>query len=218
MKKDIKHTIELIEQEGAQARCERAAALMEADERLAANAALRNGDVKLEKWWSVAAGIALIAAFILYSFYLTIPAVILLVLLAGFIVFVYVRRHNQRRRIENAEPEISANRSVDVLIRKALGLKISGRDISGFMDAADTAFLGAQLKEKLSGLGLDTADMSVKADAKVTDADQLSEKCGRMPVSAYLTCGGATVEVKWNATFALASTGDCMADTKLTVK
>jgi len=113
MKKDIKYTLNLAEMDGAQARAEQKAAVLEADNQLAENAKIRLGDVKLEKWWSVAAGMALILAFILYTFYLTIPAVILFVLLGAFIIYVFVKQHRQRRRIEEAEPEISPNRCVD---------------------------------------------------------------------------------------------------------
>ena len=196
MKKDIKYTLNLAEMDGAQARAEQKAAVLEADNQLAENAKIRLGDVKLEKWWSVAAGMALILAFILYTFYLTIPAVILFVLLGAFIIYVFVKQHRQRRRIEEAEPEISPNRCVDNMLRKALG---------------------AELKAKLTGLGLDISGAEVRADAKVTETDQLSPKCGAMPVSAIVSCGGVNVELKWKATFALAATGDCMVETRVHV-
>jgi len=217
MKKDIKYTLNLAEMDGAQARAEQKAAVLEADNQLAENAKIRLGDVKLEKWWSVAAGMALILAFILYTFYLTIPAVILFVLLGAFIIYVFVKQHRQRRRIEEAEPEISPNRCVDNMLRKALGLEIAGRDVTRFMDDADIEALGAELKEKLTGLGLDISGAEVRADAKVTETDQLSPKCGVMPVSAIVSCGGVNVELKWKATFALAATGDCMVETRVHV-
>ena len=218
MKKDIKHIIEVIEAEGAQARAEKKAAEMEADPRLSENARLRLGDVKLEKWWSVAAGMALIAAFILYTVYLTIPAVILLILLAGFIVYALLKLRRDRKRVENAEGEISANRSVDALVRRALGLPITGRDVSGYMDAADIAAFGDSLKSKLVELGLDPAKADIKADCKITETDQLSPKTGRMPAGVIITCGDTKVELKWTATFALPDTGDCMADAKLHIQ
>ena len=216
MKKDIKHILNITEADGARARAEKKAADMEVDSRLAANARLRLGDVKLEKWWSVAAGMALIAAFILYTCYLTIPAAIILVLLAAFIIYVFTKLHRERKRVENTEPEISPNRCISALVNKALGNEITGRDVTSYMDHADIAAFGAQLKSKLATLGLDSASVTVKADAKVTETDQLTEKCGTMPVSVILDCAGTKVELKWNATFALPSTGDCMPDTKLT--
>lgn len=215
MKKDIKYTLNIIEAEGSRARAEKKAAELEVDSRLSDNARLRLGDVKLEKWWSVAAGMALIAAFILYTFYLTIPAVIILVLLAAFIVYVFAKLRKERRRVENAEPEISPNRCISALVNKALGNEITGRDVTVYMDSADIAAFGAELKQKLAELGLDAAPASVKADAKVTEIDQLSDKCGVMPVSVVLDCAGEKVELKWTATFALAATGDCMPNTKL---
>lgn len=217
MKKDIKYTLNLVETDGAQARAELKAAELEADNQLTENAKIRLGDVKLEKWWSVAAGMALILAFILYTFYLTIPAVILFVLLGAFIIYVFVKQYRQRKRVEEAEPEISPNRCVDNMLRKALGLEIAGRDVTKFMDAADLDTLGAELKAKLTELGLDTESAQVRADAKVTETDQLSPKCGVMPVSAIVTCGGVNVELKWKATFALAATGDCMVETSVHV-
>lgn len=217
MKKDIKYTLNLVETDGAQARAELKAAELEADNQLTENAKIRLGDVKLEKWWSVAAGMALILAFILYTFYLTIPAVILFVLLGAFIIYVFVKQYRQRKRVEEAEPEISPNRCVDNMLRKALGLEIAGRDVTKFMDAADLDTLGAELKAKLTELGLDTESAQVRADAKVTETDQLSPKCGVMPVSAIVTCGGVNVELKWKATFALAATGDCMVETRVHV-
>lgn len=218
MKKEIKHILNISEAEGAQARAEKKAAEMEADSRLSDNAKLRLGNVKLEKWWSVAAGAALILAFILYTCYLTIPAVILLLLLAAFIVYVFVKQHMERKRVESTEPEISPNRCLDALVKKALGKAVTGRDVTGYMDPADIAAFGAQLCEKLSALGLDPASAEVKADAKVTEADQISEKCGRMPVSVVLDCAGVKVELKWTATFALPNTGDCMPDTRLVIE
>lgn len=217
MKKDIKYTLNLVETDGAQARAELKAAELEADNQLTENAKIRLGDVKLEKWWSVAAGMALILAFILYTFYLTIPAVILFVLLGAFIIYVFVKQYRQRKRVEEAEPEISPNRCVDNMLRKALGLEIAGRDVTKFMDAADLDTLGAELKAKLTELRLDTESAQVRADAKVTETDQLSPKCGVMPVSAIVTCGGVNVELKWKATFALAATGDCMVETRVHV-
>lgn len=217
MKKDIKYTLNLVETDGAQARAELKAAELEADNQLTENAKIRLGDVKLEKWWSVAAGMALILAFILYTFYLTIPAVILFVLLGAFIIYVFVKQYRQRKRVEEAEPEISPNRCVDNMLRKALGQEIAGRDVTKFMDAADLDTLGAELKAKLTELGLDTESAQVRADAKVTETDQLSPKCGVMPVSAIVTCGGVNVELKWKATFALAATGDCMVETRVHV-
>lgn len=217
MKKDIKYTLNLVETDGAQARAELKAAELEADNQLTENAKIRLGDVKLEKWWSVAAGMALILAFILYTFYLTIPAVILFVLLSAFIIYVFVKQYRQRKRVEEAEPEISPNRCVDNMLRKALGLEIAGRDVTKFMNAADLDTLGAELKAKLTELGLDTESAQVRADAKVTETDQLSPKCGVMPVSAIVTCGGVNVELKWKATFALAATGDCMVETRVHV-
>lgn len=217
MKKDIKYTLNLVETDGAQARAELKAAELEADNQLTENAKIRLGDVKLEKWWSVAAGMALILAFILYTFYLTIPAVILFVLLGAFIIYVFVKQYRQRKRVEEAEPEISPNRCVDNMLRKALGLEIAGRDVTKFMDAADLDTLGVELKAKLTELGLDTESAQVRADAKVTETDQLSPKCGVMPVSAIVTCGGVDVELKWKATFALAATGDCMVETRVHV-
>ena len=217
MKKDIKYTLNLTETDGAQARAEKKAAELEADAQLAENAGIRLGDVKLEKWWSVAAGIALILAFILYTFYLTIPAVILFVLLGAFIIYVFVKLHRLKKRVEEAEPEISPNRCVDNMLRKALGLPVAGRDVTKFMDSADVEALGAELKAKLGDFGLDVADAQVRADAKVTETDQISPKCGAMPVSAVISCSGVNVELKWTATFALAATGDCMVDTKLRV-
>ena len=218
MKNDIKNVINIVVADGAQERAAKAAALLEADERLVANAKVRLGDVKIEKWWSVAAGMALIAVFILYTFYLTIPAVILLGLLAAFLIYVGIHLRRQRKRVEEAEPEISPNRCVDVFVRKALGIEVIGRDVSGYMSEADIADFGAALKARLSGMGIDAGNISVKADVKVTHADQITPNCGKMPVSVVLDCGADKVELKWDGIFAFSATGDCMLDTKLTVE
>ena len=164
MKNNIKNVINIVVADGAQERAAKAAALLEADERLVANAKVRLGDVKIEKWWSVAAGMALIAVFILYTFYLTIPAVILLGLLAAFLIYVGIHLRRQRKRVEEAEPEISPNRCVDVFVRKALGIEVIGRDVSGYMSEVDIAAFGAALKARLSGMGIELSNISVKAD------------------------------------------------------
>ena len=218
MKNDIKNIINITVADGAQERAAKAAALLEADERLVGNAKVRLGDVKIEKWWSVAAGMALIAVFILYTFYLTIPAVILLGLLAAFLIYVGVHLRRQRKRVEEAEPEISPNRCVDVFVRKALGMDIIGRDVSGYMNKSDISAFGAALKARLSDMNIDPSRVSIKADVKVTHADQLTEKCGKMPVSVILDYNGEKAELKWDGIFALSATGDCMLDTKLTVE
>lgn len=215
MKNDIRHTLNLTELPGAEERAARKAAQLESDAQLAENAKNRTGDVKLEKWWSVIAGVTLVAAFIMYTCYLTIPALILMALLAIYIICVYVRMYLKRRSVESAVPEISPNRGVETFIKKALGQSVTGRDVSGYMDRADIAAFGAALSEKLAGLGLSAEGAAVKADAKVVQADAAGDKCSRIPVSVVLDCGGAQVELKWTATFALAATGDCMPDTKL---
>lgn len=215
MKNDIKHTINLVPAEGAQQRACKIAEKMEADARLSENAKIRMGDVKMEKWWSVAAGMALIAAFILYTCYLTIPAVVLFCLLGAFLIYVFIHLRSQRKRVEEAEPEISPNRSVYTFVKKALGQDINGRDVSEFMDGADVAAFGSALRARLAGLGLDTANVSVRADVKVTEADKVADKCGKMPVRVVLDCAGVKAELKWDGMFAMANTGDCMIDTKI---
>lgn len=218
MKNEIKNIIEVSVSEGAQARAERAAARLEADEQLAENAKIRLGDVKIEKWWSVAAGMALVAAFILYTCYLTIPALILLGLLAAFLIYVFIHLRTERKKIENAEPEISPNRCVDVFMKKALGQSVTGRDVSAYMDAADIVAFGTALRAKLADMGFG-ADVAIeKVNVKVTETEQLSEKCGQIPVSVIIACGSEKAEIRWVGTFALSATGDCMLDTKLVVE
>lgn len=83
------------------------AARLAADGALSENARRRNGSVKLERWWNIVSGVLLVMFIVLYSFYLTIPALIVLALMVGFMIYAGLKLMAKRRAIRNTEPEIS---------------------------------------------------------------------------------------------------------------
>ena len=215
---DIKtrYTVELTAREGAAERVADTIKRMSTDENLSRNAKLRTGNVKMEKWWSVVAGLLLVIVFILYSFYLTIPAVILLGVLIAFLIYVGISLKLQQRAKDNAEHEISPRRSADAFINKSLGLTVTGRDATVYMDNSDIGTFGIQLLGKIAVCeGADTSAMFVTTSAKVTDVEEKGENYSLIPLEITVSLGkDVEMLLKYNAPFAIASTGDCViADT-----
>lgn len=209
-----RYTTELIPRSAPAARAAETIRRMASDERLSGNAKQRTGNTKIEKWWSVVAGLLLVIIFILYSFYLTIPAVILLGVLVVFLIYIGISLRLQRKSKESAEHEISPRRSADAFIKKALGKEISGRDLTVYMSETDIAAFGAGLKSMIAEIaaaeGENAADISVATSAKVTEAEVNEDDFSIIPVEFTISIGtGTELLLKYAAPFAMASTGDC---------
>jgi len=213
---DIKarYIVELTARENTAEMAENVAAVMAGDPELVENSKLRNSNLKFEKWWSVIAGILLVAAFILYSFYLTIPAVILLGLLIAFLIYAGINLQLQRKKRENAPHEISPRRSTDAFIKTALNLHISGRDVTGYLDTADIAEFGRKLTPVIAGVAaaesVPAAPVTTAVSVKVTDTEPVNDCLNLIPTDIIITIAD-TVELvlSYKAPFAIAITGDC---------
>lgn len=213
----IRYNIELTAREGVEGRIQDALNKMAADAQLSANAKQRTGNVKMEKWWSVVAGLLLVITFILYSFYLTIPAVILLGVLVAFLIYVGISLRLQRNKKESAEHEISPRRSADAMIRTAVRMPVSGRDVTGYMNGADMNAFGAELSSVIESIANaeEMAKLSITTTVKVIEAEELGEHYSVMPVEYVLGLGDdKELVINYKAPFAIAATGDCiLADT-----
>lgn len=186
------------------------AARLAADGALSENARRRNGSVKLERWWNIASGILLLLFIVLYSFYLTIPALIVLALMVGFMIYVGLKLMAKRRAIKNTDPEISPHRAADAFLRAALGLRTHGRDVTCLMDAERIAAFSAGLIKQLNGLGVKESEMTLHTETLVTYAERQSAGRAVIPVVATIISGDVEVILEYSATFALSVTGDCM--------
>lgn len=186
------------------------AARLAADDALSENARRRSGSVKLERWWNIVAGILLVLFIVLYSFYLTIPALVVLALLVGFMIYVGLKLMAKRRAIRNTDPEISPHRAADAFLRAALGLRVLGRDITHLMDADRVAGFSAALLDQLKALGVKDADMTLHTEVLVTSLERQSAVRAVIPVVATIISGDIEVILEYGATFALSVTGDCL--------
>lgn len=185
------------------------AAQLAADGTLSENARRRTGSVNLERWWNIVAGILLVLFIVLYSFYLTIPALIVLALMVGFMIYAGLKLMAKRRAIRNTDPEISPHRAADAFLRAALGLRVHGRDITYLMDAERIAEFSARLLDQLKALGVNNADMTLHTEALVTSLERRSAGRAIIPVVASVISGNVEVILEYSATFALSVTGDC---------
>ena len=204
-----RYSIELTAREGAEARAAATAQRVAADGVLAANAKKRTGNVKMEKWWSVVSGMLLVATFILYTCYLTIPALITLGVLVVFLIYAGISLRMQRNVKENAEPEISPRRSMDAFIKTALGMEVTGRDATVYMDKDDISAFGNDLCAALQAIGAGEVT-AVETAVKVTEAKSEVDGMSIIPASVTLTCAETEVVLEYSAPFAMAETGDCV--------
>lgn len=210
-----RYQAELTARDGVEQRAAAAVTALSGDARLADNAKKRNGNVRMQKWWSVVSGILLVVTFILYSFYLTIPALISLGVLVAFLVYVGISLRMQRKVKENAEHEISPRRSLDALVRRALGMEVSGRDATVYMPKGDIAIFGARLRAAVSEVaaaeGVKCGDIAVSTAVKVTEAGTESDTVSFIPAEITLTLNGCIdIVLTGSIPFAIAPTGDCI--------
>lgn len=223
MKDTAKYTLRLIGQADPDAAVAAARERMAADPQLAENARLRSGGVKMEKWWSVAAGLALVVSFILYTAYLTIPAVILICLLALFLVYIGISLRLRTRRLARVEHEISPQRSADAVLRHAAGMHSDHRLLS-YCDSEGLDAFKASLSDALGRIaaseGIAPVPVGLQTRVDVTTPENIAEDRATMNVYALFTLeGGVTVSVRYSALFAIAPTGDCiLADERPTIE
>lgn len=207
---NITYIIPLVEKNIDDAAVASAAQRLTGDEKLSANAKIRSGGIKLQKWWSVVSGMLLIIFFVLYSFYLTIPALIVAGVMAVFLCFVGIKLMRQKAAINRIETEISPNRFADAFLRTALDMPVAGRDISRFLDTEAAASFGAELKKTIASLGMDAAAVSLKTACDITRLERTAPGAARIPVCATLSAGNVNTILEYHATFALPDTGDCI--------
>ena len=208
---DIKerYTIELTSNGDAELAAAAAVKRLSGDESLAANAKQRKGNTKFEKMWSVAAGLMLVIAFVMYACYLTIPSLILLGVLVLYLIFVGIYLRKQRNKKENAEHEISPRRSLDAMVKRSLGMEVTGRDATAYMNADDIAAFGDKLRAAVSAVAAAEID-SVSTSVKVIEVEAVSDILNLIPAEITVSAGETEVVLKWNAPFAIAPTGDCI--------
>lgn len=186
------------------------AAQLAADGTLSENARRRSGGVKLERWWNIVAGVLLVLFIVLYSFYLTIPALIVLALLVGFMIYVGLKLVAKRRAVLNTDTEISPHRAADAFLRAALGLQVHGRDLTRLMDADRVAAFSAALINQLDALGVKNGEITLHTEALVSSLERKSAVRAVIPVVATIISGFVEVILEYSATFALSPTGDCL--------
>ena len=201
--------VPLIERALTDADVSAAAEKLAADKKLAENARRRSDGMKLQRWWSVVAGVLIILFFVLYSFYLTKLAVAVLIIMALFMAFVGWNLYSQRRKVSKTETEISPHRCADAFFRSALGLPATGRDISRLLDQDSIRNFACDIMPVLESIGIE-GDMELNTVVDVTRLERVSEGRAQIPVTAEVTCGDTRAFIEMSATFALPITGDCV--------
>ena len=204
-----RYTIELTSRGDAELAAAAAVKRLAGDSQLAANEKQRKGNTKFEKMWSVAAGLMLVIAFILYACYLTIPSLILIGILVIYLIFTGIYLRRQRNKKESAEHEISPRRSLDAMVRRALGMEVTGRDATVYMNADDIAAFGNNLRAAVSDVTSSEIN-SVSTAVKVIEVEAVSDILNLIPAEITVAAGETEVVLKWNVPFAIASTGDCI--------
>lgn len=204
-----RYTIELTSRGDAELAAAAAAKRLAGDSQLAANEKQRKGNTKFEKMWSVAAGLMLVIAFILYACYLTIPSLILIGILVVYLVFTGIYLRSQRNKKESAEHEISPRRSLDAMVRRALGMEVTGRDATAFMNAGEISEFGNRLRGAVSAVTAAKID-SVSTAVTVIDVEAVSDILNIIPAEITVSAGETEVVLSWKVPFAIAPTGDCV--------
>lgn len=204
------YILPLVERDITDADVNAAAERLASDAKLSANARVRSGGIKLQRWWNVVSGVLLILFFVLYSFYLTIPALIVAGVMAVFLGYVGVKVLMQKAALNKTETEISPHRCADAFLRRALGMPAAGRDISRFFDIEAATAFGTELKKTIAALGLDPMAIALKTACDITRLEHTSPVAARIPICAILTFADTRVILEYHATFALPSTGDCI--------
>lgn len=202
-----KYEITLTERPEASDAAPFVAGKLDADASLRENARRRTGGIKLDRWWSVIAGLSLVTAFVLYTFYLTIPAAVALGVLAAFLGFVAYKMLSRRAVLRKTDPEISPGRCMDAFIRMALEMPAGARDISRLFNAEQVGEFSAELSARLARFA---GEAQLRTMADVTAMEKLDDACARIPLKAVLTYPGAEVTIGYFATFAFSANGDCM--------
>lgn len=212
------YIVEMQEKHACTAVIGRACANLESDPEIIAAAQARKKYSKSDAWWSIPAGMMLVAAFALYSFRLTIASLAVIGVMAVYLAAMFIRMVVKRSYLKKIDNEISPQRAIEALFRRAMRLPARGRDISRLVTGEDTevfsaSFLGTLVaKSRECGVEPENWEIAVKTD--LTGMVNTARDAFSLPVRAEITSHGAggrcSFVVEYMATFAAASTGDCL--------
>lgn len=212
------YIIEMQEKHPCTAVIGRACANLESDPQIRAAAEGRTKYSKSDAWWSVPAGMMLIAAFAAYSFRWTIGALAIFGIMAVYLAVMFTRMAVKKSRLKKIDNEISPGRAIEALFRRAMHLPARGRDIFRLVSGEETdvfsaAFLGTlTAKSRECGVEPEKWEISARCDysATVNTARDAFSAPVKVEITAHGEGGRCRFEVEYMATFACASTGDCL--------
>lgn len=211
-----KYLIELEETTPDAAQAARVCALLEGDAALIENARRRARYEKDDRWWSVPAGVLLIAIFVIYSLGLTMIALGLAAATALYLAAIFSWMGIKRARLRRTDNEISPQRSADALMRIALALPPSGRDITRLFPGDQMReFSGALLGEmtaRARECGVEPESWTLKTETDLSGVVSSARDMVAIPVFHTVTAAGNGGQCEFicerMATFAGAVTGD----------
>lgn len=212
------YIVEMQEKHPCTAAIGRACAKLESDPEIIAAARDRKKYSKSDAWWSIPAGMMLVAAFAVYSFRLTVAALVIFGVMALYLAAMFIRMGVKKSRLAKIENEISPQRAIEALFRRAMRLPARGRNISRLISGEDTdvfsaSFLGT-LTAKSRECGVEPEKWEIAAKTDLTGMINTARDAFSVPVRVEITAHGVSgrcrFEVEYMATFAAASTGDCL--------
>lgn len=211
-------TIELQEKAPCTCAVGRACARLESDPETTAAARDRERYSKNDAWWSIPAGIMLIISFAVYSMNLRILALSVIIAMAVYIAAMFIRMGVKKSRLKKIDSEISPQRAVEAMLRKALRLPPRGKDISRLVtgdnsDVFSASLLGA-ITAKARECGVEPAQWAVNVRTDLSGMVSAARDAFSAPVRAVVIVKGEGGQCRFNleymASFACASTGDCL--------
>ena len=219
MKLKARYLMELSEPVLTEAQLEDARQALERNPALTAAAARRKLGSRDDRWWTVVAGLLIVAVMVVYSLGWNVAAVVAIALLCAFMAFVLVRTLYKRNLLRHTPREISAGRCTDALFHRALGLPFEAKELNGLLDDGAVAALGAELRDRIDELAARNAvaaeKLTLRVDTQVTSVENVADGHARIPVIVTMDAGSpesGRIEAifEYAPAFVLSSTGDCM--------
>lgn len=145
MARKARYLIELVEHPVTEEAVRIVRERLEKDSALAKAARDRARYERDDRWWSVIAGLLIIAMSILYSANLYLVANITAVILCIYVVAIFSFIIAKRILLKHTDPATSPTRALDALFRKALGLPARKVDVSRFYNERAVAAFARDL-------------------------------------------------------------------------
>lgn len=214
-----RYLIELAEHPVAEDAARAALSRLEGDPALSKTARDRARYERDDRWWSVVAGLLIVAMSVLYSANLYTLANISAAVLCVYVVVIFSYIIAKRVLLKHTDPAISPTRALDALFRKALGLPPRKNDVSRLYDERAVAGFSKELAATLvplsraAGVEPETWDLNVEVNTRLAESEL--RFMASMPAVMTITAssGAGTVEFLAEGFFSFLATegGDLLA-------